>query len=159
MRALTIWQPWASLIMAGAKPYEFRRWPAPRKLWGRRIVIHAGARPIVPDELVDLRTRCLNGDTALDAEMALELTGRVVRGETCLPLASGLGTAVLGEPKRLVELLVDAADSDRIDQHIWGWPLTGVERFEPIAPARGFQGFWPWPYALSDQRREGDDEA
>ena len=22
--ALTIWQPWASLIMAGCKPYEFR---------------------------------------------------------------------------------------------------------------------------------------
>ena len=24
MLALTIWQPWASLIMIGAKPYEFR---------------------------------------------------------------------------------------------------------------------------------------
>jgi hypothetical protein len=24
MKALTIWQPWASLIMIGAKPYEFR---------------------------------------------------------------------------------------------------------------------------------------
>ena len=24
MKALTIWQPWASLIMVGAKPYEFR---------------------------------------------------------------------------------------------------------------------------------------
>jgi len=28
MKALTIWQPWASLIMAGYKPYEFRGWPA-----------------------------------------------------------------------------------------------------------------------------------
>ena len=24
MKGLTIWQPWASLIMIGAKPYEFR---------------------------------------------------------------------------------------------------------------------------------------
>jgi len=24
MKALTIWQPWASLIMIGAKPFEFR---------------------------------------------------------------------------------------------------------------------------------------
>ena len=27
MKALTIWQPWATLIMLGAKPFEFRRWP------------------------------------------------------------------------------------------------------------------------------------
>jgi hypothetical protein len=26
MKALTIYQPWASLVMIGAKPYEFRRW-------------------------------------------------------------------------------------------------------------------------------------
>jgi len=24
IRAITIWQPWASLIIIGAKPYEFR---------------------------------------------------------------------------------------------------------------------------------------
>ena len=29
MRALTIWQPWASLIIIGAKPFEWRRWRAP----------------------------------------------------------------------------------------------------------------------------------
>lgn len=27
MRAITIWQPWASLILVGAKPYEFRPKP------------------------------------------------------------------------------------------------------------------------------------
>lgn len=26
MKALTVWQPWASLIIMGAKPYEFRKW-------------------------------------------------------------------------------------------------------------------------------------
>jgi hypothetical protein len=49
-RALTIWQPWASLIMIGAKPYEFRgrsylayiNHPQP----GERIAIHVGARPV-----------------------------------------------------------------------------------------------------------------
>jgi hypothetical protein len=38
MKALTIWQPWASLIMAGCKPYEFRRWAAPQRLVGQRLV-------------------------------------------------------------------------------------------------------------------------
>lgn len=49
MKALTVWQPWATLIIAGAKPFEFRRWDyrtRDRGLEGQRIVIHAGARPI-----------------------------------------------------------------------------------------------------------------
>lgn len=43
--ALTIWQPWASLIVADAKPWEFRGWAAPKAYRGKRIAIHAGARP------------------------------------------------------------------------------------------------------------------
>jgi hypothetical protein len=31
MKALTIWQPWASLIMIGAKPVEFR-WALDREM-------------------------------------------------------------------------------------------------------------------------------
>ena len=46
MKALTIWQPWASLIIAGAKPFEFRGWRPPASLIGQRIVIHAAARKI-----------------------------------------------------------------------------------------------------------------
>ena len=49
--ALTIWQPWASLIAAGAKPYEWRGWPAPRRLIGQRIAVHAGARKVVVGEI------------------------------------------------------------------------------------------------------------
>lgn len=39
MKALTIWQPWASLIMIGAKPYEFRSWQPPAWLIGKRRAI------------------------------------------------------------------------------------------------------------------------
>jgi hypothetical protein len=61
VKALTIWQPWASLIMIGAKPYEFRGrsyfayagHPNP----GERIVIHAGTRPVKREEVHDLLVR------------------------------------------------------------------------------------------------------
>ena len=59
MKALTIWQPWATLIMAGAKPYEWRTWPAPKWIQGQRIVIHAGrcvARTEVRGVLAPLST-------------------------------------------------------------------------------------------------------
>jgi hypothetical protein len=29
------------------------------------------------------------------------------------------------------------ADSDRIDQHVWAWPLSDM--------MRGYQGLWNWP--------------
>lgn len=41
MRALTIWQPFAGLIMAGMKPLENRVW-APKLKIGDRFAIHAG---------------------------------------------------------------------------------------------------------------------
>lgn len=43
MKALTIWQPYAGLIVAGVKPVENRTWAPPCKP-GTRIAIHAGSK-------------------------------------------------------------------------------------------------------------------
>lgn len=147
--AITIWQPWASLIMAGAKPYEFRRWPAPRGLHGSRIAIHAGARPARRTEIQDLLYRLRtegNFGTSLDVAIATPLLERWMTAPTQLPLSSVLGTALLGTPIRCTEMTeAQGVDSDRVDHHMWAWPLTAIEPLEPFAPARGAQGFWPWP--------------
>jgi hypothetical protein len=34
------------------------------------------------------------------------------------------------------------ADSDRIDEHMYGWPLSDVRPFPEPMPANGAQGFW-----------------
>ena len=44
MWALSVKQPWADLIVYGIKNVENRSWPLPRKVQGRRVVIHAGVR-------------------------------------------------------------------------------------------------------------------
>lgn len=41
MKAITIKQPWASLIVYGIKDIENRTWPCPRKYIGQRVFIHA----------------------------------------------------------------------------------------------------------------------
>ena len=41
-KALTLHQPWASLVAAGAKTIETRSWQPPADLVGQRIAIHAG---------------------------------------------------------------------------------------------------------------------
>jgi hypothetical protein len=153
MRALTIWQPWASLIMLGAKPYEFRRWNYALRapgLAGQRIVIHAGSRPIHRAEVRDIIARVNDHISSLDKAIALPLLDRLMQAHRCqgvLPLACGLGTAILGTPISVTALFNSPADSDRIDHHMWAWPLTAIERLDEPVPMRGAQGFWHWPLA------------
>lgn len=145
---ITIWQPWASLILAGAKPFEFRKWAAPPALVGRRVAIHAGARPVKKAEVKQLLFTLEHQGgkgTGLRIKPAMELLDRVVTAPGILPLSSVLCTAILGEPRKASSIFTgEVADSDRIDQHIWAWPLTEIEPLEPFAPARGNQGWWHW---------------
>ena len=147
MKALTIWQPWASLIIAGWKPHEFRGYPAPRPLRGQRVVIHAGVRPIRKAEVRALLIKLAGGrawETGLDMA-CFPFLRQVLQTPGMLPLGAGLGTVLLGEPVRANRLLPDpdvvGAPEARWN---WGWPLTDIERFEPPVPSRGFQGFWEW---------------
>jgi hypothetical protein len=146
MKALTIWQPWASLIIAGAKPWEWRGWRAPRWLVGQRIVIHAGQRAPKREEILDIMAQLRDGDSSLVAAIATPLLERVALG--AWPRACGLGTALVGEPISAIDWarqhLGPGFDSDRIDHHKFAWPLTAIERFEPVIPASGKQGLWDW---------------
>nr|DAV31840.1 MAG TPA: ASCH domain protein [Caudoviricetes sp.] len=44
MKAITIKQPWASLIVHGIKDIENRTWPCPKKYIRQRVLIHASKR-------------------------------------------------------------------------------------------------------------------
>lgn len=158
MKALTVWQPWASLIMVGAKPFEFR----PKSYFryingpaeGERIVIHAGARPIKPAEIEDLLERLddLHGSTGLIPVIARQVLERcrAAAKYQALPLGCGLGTAVIGKPRNAGVIFGGpVADSDRQaaddEAFNWAWPLTAHQPFDAPVPMRGLQGFWRWP--------------
>jgi hypothetical protein len=147
MKALTIWQPWASLIMAGAKPWEWRGWKPPRSIIGQRIIIHAGARTVKRDEVREIFEMLRDGDSSLVSEPAWRILEHAHL--QAYPLAAGLGTAILGAPIAALDWAREhckpGLDSDRIDHHKFAWPLTEIERWEPVRTARGAQGFWEWP--------------
>jgi hypothetical protein len=41
MKAISLWQPWATLLVIGAKKYVSRSWKLPENLIGQRIAIYA----------------------------------------------------------------------------------------------------------------------
>lgn len=149
-KALTLWQPWASLIMIGAKPWEFRRWnftdrPALAKLAGQRSIIHAGARPIKKGELEDIRDRIDEGESALVAAIARPFIQDLIDGKATVPLAAALGTAIFDEPRKSFDLFKHVvADSDRLDHQMYAWPVRDPQSFPYPVPTRGAQGFWNW---------------
>jgi hypothetical protein len=170
VKAITIWQPWASLIMIGAKPNEFR--PSSfldRRSYrngpavGERIVIQAGARPVRSAEIEDLLRRidaeekgtslsyertCL----VLDKARELLLKVRAAHKYRLLPLGMALGTALLGEPVLACDLFrIAVSDSDR-GYFNWAWPLSDIRHFEPPFPLKGSQGFFEVAMAGSETK-------
>lgn len=158
MKAITVWQPWASLIMIGAKPYEFR--PKSYLAYlnhlqpGDRVVIHAGSRQIRQKEvllLIEACTKHRGAHTGLLVDKALPLLERLMGAAKCrgvIPEGAALGTAVIGQPRNAAVIFAGELphDSDRGDFN-WAWPVSEIEPFVPPIPMRGLQGFWNWPEA------------
>lgn len=151
MKALTLWQPWASLVVAGAKPYEFRSWRPPAGIVGQRIVIHAGARKVDQrglDQLVEL-LEAGGADAAATALVPIDLALAVLRSADW-PLGVGMGSAIVGEPRSGDAIGADlgvlrANDSDREYHSNWGWPMLAIERWPEPVKMRGAMGLWTWP--------------
>jgi hypothetical protein len=153
MMALTLWQPWAGLVMAGAKPWEFRSWdytenPRYRDLLNKRIVIHAGARPIRTAEIHELIEWVKSRRSSLHHDRALALLERIAGAHKCrgvVELGAGLGTAVIGQPVPALGLY---PDTDRADHHLKGWPLSKIQVWREPIPCPGHQQFWRWTHEI-----------
>lgn len=154
MKALTIYQPWASLIAAGAKPFEFRCWPAPRGMIGQRIGIHAAARKMVKIEVNDLLYRLGQPDeawtTGLVPAIAAPLLERLKSGAEPPHYGCLLGHAVLGQstktpaPPGAPDEVMGVEDADKN----WAWPLSDFIAFPAPIPCLGERRFWDVPRGL-----------
>lgn len=153
MKALSLWQPWASLIAIGVKPEETRSWPPTSGLVGQRIAIHAAKKPIeqategMPESVMLLIIKTLAG-TGLDPMN--------------LPLGKVVCTAVVGQPVRVKRLVPGNFNGGSVRYPFvitecgqrrevnafgdfspgrWLWPMLNVEQVEPFA-AVGRQGIF-----------------
>jgi hypothetical protein len=135
MKALTIWQAWASLAALGPKENETRGWATQYR---GRLAIHAAARPVKPDELH------LPGIIP-----ALESVG--IGQVEDLPLSAILGVVWLVDCIRTEKLM--AKPKFRGSQEYllgnyepgrFAWKLRVLHVFDDPIPCRGAQGLWEW---------------
>lgn len=134
MKAITIWQPWATLIALGLKQYETRGWDT--KVRGR-IYIHAAVRrPVIGDMSEAVERRVIELLRASGAPPLFELPlGRIVCH--C--------ELVDAEP---VELLLPTDDERTVGDWRPGrfaWRLADVRPYVVPFPWKGKQGWFTVP--------------
>lgn len=145
MKALTLWQPWASLVAIGAKPYETRSWAPPDRLIGHRIAIHAAKRDIGYGGL----RKIVDEQTAIAIESRLLSHGLLLKD---LPRQAIVCTAII-ELSARVNVWHEFARRGPPDLFgdysigRWIWKLTHVQTFPPIE-CKGRQGWFDAPEVL-----------
>lgn len=175
MKALTIWQPWASLIACGAKRYETRSWPT--KYRGP-IAIHAAAKD--PNKLP------LQGKEALERAVREEIdAGRCP--EWCfMPTGAVIATAELVnvwhivyhpgpnvDKARHIDIGAESMTEDKHDPHFgdyfvptdkeiilgdwtpgrYAWELANVKALPEPIPVKGKQGLWNFEIQKEDTQK------
>ena len=172
MKAITLHQPFASLIADGTKTIETRSWKPPKAIIGERIAIHAGARRScdVLEAIGDFHpVGALVGIEGLAGRpghtIRVNDTDRPWKTLADYPLGAVVATAVIGSIGRVnpwheappgfvcVDVLTaDAAGfgTAKADEYgdfspgRWLWFLEDVEPIDPPILAKGRQGFWNW---------------
>ena len=144
MKALSIWQPWAQLIVTGRKKIETRGWLAPPSIIGQRIAI-TSTKAIRREQR----------EAANDPEFARHYAASGLPALDNLPLGAVLGTVTI-----LGCLAIDLELMDQLSEQelAFGWYEPGRYAWllaEPLLladpiPAKGRQGLWnwglPWPH-------------
>jgi hypothetical protein len=140
MKALSLWQPWASAIAVGAKRYETRHWPAPAWLIGQRVAIHAATRRHCADR------ECMETILGESVESHALFEKHREHVYAALPFGAVVCTAVLKACHDTAGLQVSEIEErwGNYSAGRYAWELVDVVRLDPPAPYTGRQGIFGW---------------
>ncbi|HVT87730.1 MAG TPA: ASCH domain-containing protein [Tepidisphaeraceae bacterium] len=129
MRALSIRQPYAELILRGIKTIEYRS--RPTKIIGERFYIYAAGKKWTGAGDSKIWSRDLSMPKGGPSLWMLELAKHLILGE--LPTGAIVGSAV-------IEKVTEGED-------FYEWHLGGVERLERLRKPKGHpQPVWFKPF-------------
>ncbi len=132
MRALSIIQPWTSLIAVGIKDIENRTW---RTSFRGEFLLHASAKRLAAgwDALTDEQRKA--------ADRLIKPFG-TVNDVKLLPVSAVIGKARLAD-------CVQNHPSVWAEKGVWNWVLEDVVLFDkPILNVKGKLGFWEFDDSL-----------
>lgn len=145
MKCISLWQPWASAIMCGAKKIETRSWPAPDSIIGQRIGIHAAKRLVLHelDEFIDSPAwiEVFRHIEPFEGDRINIMTRMKIRCN--MPRGVVLGTAIVSTALPTEQLQGDAFGDFTPGR--WGWVLRDVRRFKTPIECVGRQGIFNIP--------------
>lgn len=145
MKAITLYQPWATLVALGEKKFETRHWGTPYR---GLLAIHAAKRP------VDYRTISREIDSILANHRLRWLD---------LPRGAVLAVVRLTSIRHALDIRIGMAGDQRrqlalgdFSRGRYAWELELVHAFSEPIPARGYQRFWQWdpPDEFKQQYKE-----
>ena len=127
MKIITIKQPYASLIAAGLKEYEFRTW---KTAYRGPILIHAGKS--VDREAME-KFACYDLAYPIGCIIAqAELTD-------CIPVDDALRSAL-----REKDFLIYSGTTENLQWQGYGFQLANIKKIAPIF-VNGKLGLWNYP--------------
>lgn len=138
MKALSLDQPWASLLAGGPKQFETRAW---RTNYRGRIAIHATKK--LTSEALTL---------TFQEAFARSLTRLGYLTAEDLPLGCIIGTATIVDMIPAMDVYRKIAQLERTFGNYtmgrWAWQCADPVLFKTPIPCRGMQGLWTVPEAL-----------
>lgn len=138
IKALSLWQPWASLVALGAKRIETRNWRTP---YTGPIAIHATKTWVEGTASLALQEPYRGALGAAGVKFLRDLPlGAVVAVAT---LAGCVQTDVLLRDRSYGVTPQEEAFGD-YGEGRWGWLLRDIRRLPEPIPAKGAQGLWEW---------------
>lgn len=131
MKAISLWQPWASLIAVGAKQYETRSWGTPYR---GPLVIHASKTEQGMSSFGEYHIR-------------QALAGAGIRSTYALPRGVALCVVNLVDCDVMTSRLIDDISEDEFAFGDWkegryAWKMEVVRVFDKPIPMRGMQGLF-----------------
>ncbi|HVT74559.1 MAG TPA: hypothetical protein VHD61_15605 [Lacunisphaera sp.] len=137
VKAISLWQPWASALFTPLKKFETRHWPVPRSIIGQRVCIHAAKK-----RDADVRDFW----ETLDSDELAEFTKIGIASFDQLPFGAIIGQLDLVECHRTEDLRVQPGTHD----YEWGnhapgrfaWECANAARLPRPVPCVGRQGFF-----------------
>lgn len=152
MRALTLTQPWATLVAIGAKRIETRSWSTSYR---GRIVIHAAKG--FPKDAREFSKGVECYEAVMDYSTA-EDKGRFLSGELAYPLGVVLASCHLWDVVPVEDVFANHRYPSWATKRElqfgdyspgrYAWILTDVKRPPEPIPAKGALGLWEWEWQL-----------